>query len=157
MKRSHINFIVDTIGLTALVLLATTGWIMRFILPPGSGSSRVIWDMDRHQWGSVHTWLAAIFLVAMVVHLILHWDWVMCMVRGGDGERRSVKGIVAIIAVIVVLLVGIASLVTPVRTVSGRPDHEEHEEDRNRTEHGELRDGSGQGRGRGGGGGSHTE
>jgi len=64
----------------------------------------------------------------MVVHLILHWDWVMCMVRGGDGERRSVKGIVAIIAVIVVLLVGIASLVTPVRTVSGRPDHEEHEE-----------------------------
>lgn len=164
MKRSHVNFIVDTVGLTALVLLTTTGWIMRFILPPGSGSARVIWNMDRHQWGYVHTWLAAIFFLAMVVHLVLHWDWVVRVVRGDEGERRPARGIIAVVALALVLLVGIASLVTPVRTVSGRPDHEEHEEhgdhveQEDHEEHDGRRDGSGQGDGRGrGGGGSHTE
>jgi len=143
LKRTHVNFIIDTIGLVALVLMTTTGWLMRFILPPGSGSGRVIWGMDRHQWGYIHTWLAAAFIAAMVIHLILHWSWIVCMVRGEPGERRPLRGIVAAVSLLIALIVGVASLVTPVQVVTGRPDHEEHEE------HGELRDGSGQGQGRG--------
>lgn len=89
LKRGTVNFIVDLVGFVDLLGLALTGYIMKYVLPPGSGGRgfrggrgaaeeqvRELWDMSRHEWGTVHFYLAILFVFLMVVHIILHWDWI---------------------------------------------------------------------------------
>jgi hypothetical protein len=89
MKRGTANFIVDLISFVGLLGLAFTGFIMRNVLPPGSGGRgfrggrgvaqeqiRELWSMSRHEWGTIHFYLALLFVLLMAVHIILHWDWI---------------------------------------------------------------------------------
>ena len=93
MKRSSLNFIIDSFSFLVLAGLAFTGFIMKFVLPPGTGGHgrgfrggrgieqvgervKYFWSMTRHEWGNIHFWLAAIFIVMMIVHIILHWGWI---------------------------------------------------------------------------------
>jgi len=89
MKRSSLNFIVDLVSFVDLLGLASTGFIMKYILPPGTGGCgwllyggrgrehiRDLWSMTRHEWGAIHFYLAFLFVILMVVHIILHWTWI---------------------------------------------------------------------------------
>jgi len=89
MKRSSLNFIVDLAALLNLAGLAFTGFIMKYILPPGTGGLgrrlhggpgrehiKDFWSMTRHEWGGIHFYLAVLFVVLMVVHIVLHWSWI---------------------------------------------------------------------------------
>jgi hypothetical protein len=94
MKRTTVNFIVDTITLLDLLLLAATGAIMRWVLPPGSGGGHgrgfrggrgpavetqdvaSLLGLGRHDWGDIHFILALVFVALILVHLILHWTWI---------------------------------------------------------------------------------
>jgi hypothetical protein len=94
MRRATVNFIVDLIGFVNLLLLATTGAIMKWVLPPGSGGgggrgygfrggrgpgageARQWLGLGRHDWGYVHFVLALLFLSMILVHLVLHWTWI---------------------------------------------------------------------------------
>jgi hypothetical protein len=95
MKRPTMNFIVDFVGLVNLMCLAFSGFIMKFILPPGTGGLgrgyrggrgqgeeiKTLWSLSRHEWGDVHFYLAVLFLVLILVHIILHWNWIKCYTR----------------------------------------------------------------------------
>ena len=104
MKRANLNFLVDAVALIAFVLLAATGVLVRYVLPPGSGHFSALWGMDRHQWGQVHFWIAVVLMASLGLHLFLHWRWVLCMVKGrpreGSGLRvaLSLVGIIALAA-----------------------------------------------------------
>ncbi|MHC4601808.1 MAG: DUF4405 domain-containing protein [Planctomycetota bacterium] len=88
IKRSLLNFVVELVSFIALLGLAVTGLIMKYILPPGtSGRGRLLhgggrehikelWSMTRHEWGDIHFYLAILFVSFMVVHIILHWSWI---------------------------------------------------------------------------------
>ncbi len=89
MKRSTLNFIVDLVSFIDLLGLVFTGFIMKYILPPGTGGLgrqlrgghgrehiEELWSMTRHEWGSIHFYLAFLFVILMVVHIILHWSWI---------------------------------------------------------------------------------
>jgi hypothetical protein len=89
IKRGTVNFIVDVVSFIDLLCLACTGFIMKFILPPGSGGYgrgfrggrsseqiKELWSMTRHEWGTIHFYLALLFVFLMIVHIILHWEWI---------------------------------------------------------------------------------
>ena len=89
MRRATLNFIVDLISFVNLLGLACTGFIMKYILPPGTGGYgrgfrggrgpgeiKYLWSMTRHEWGYIHFYLAVGFVILMVVHIILHWSWI---------------------------------------------------------------------------------
>jgi len=88
MKRTTLNFIIDLVSFADLLGLAFTGFIMKYILPPGTGGRgqllhggrgehiKELWSMTRHEWGGVHFYLAVLFVGLMVVHIILHWSWI---------------------------------------------------------------------------------
>lgn len=111
MQRNTLNLAVDAVTLLAALAMATTGLVMRLVLPPGSrgGSGMTLWGMDRHQWGDLHWWLAIAIGVLVVVHLALHWSWVCAAVgrlltgRTPDpshAARRNVIGIAALAGVV---------------------------------------------------------
>lgn len=85
-KHATINFVLDLVGFSLLVLLAVVGLIMKFVLPPGSGGcGRMLHDgqgrehietlmsMSRHERGNVHFILAVLFLITIILHIYLHW------------------------------------------------------------------------------------
>jgi len=79
MNKLWWNRIVDFLLWISICLMLSTGFIMRYRLPPGSrgGSGLSIWDWTRHNWGDLHTWTAYTVCVFVIIHLILHWQWLM--------------------------------------------------------------------------------
>jgi hypothetical protein len=96
MRRTTLNFTLDLLGFVDLLLLAATGAILKWVLPPGSGGGqghgfrggrgpveevRTLLGLGRHDWGAVHFILALLFLALMLVHLCLHWTWIKSCTR----------------------------------------------------------------------------
>jgi len=94
MRRTTLNFTVDLISFVDLLLLGTTGAILRWVLPPGSGGGhgpgqgggfrggrgpveiKDLLGLGRHDWGDMHFVLALLFVCLILVHLCLHWAWI---------------------------------------------------------------------------------
>jgi|SRR3989304_4267375 len=102
MSRATLNFIIDLIGFANLLCLAFTGFIIKYILPPGSGGQgrgfrggrgrgdiKELWSMSRHEWGNIHFYLALVFVVLMVVHIILHWGWIKNYIKSFFGISKK--------------------------------------------------------------------
>lgn len=104
VRRATVNFIVDLAGFFALLGLICTGFIIRYILPPGTGGGygrgyrggrgsaegiRELWSMTRHEWGDVHFYFAVVFVTLMLVHLVLHWTWIKCYFKSLFGTKKS--------------------------------------------------------------------
>jgi hypothetical protein len=106
MKRTNLNFIVDLVAFLDLLGLAVTGFIMKYFLPPGTGGRgrmlrggrgagnvgeqiKDFWSMTRHEWGDIHFYLAVIFAVLMIVHIILHWSWIKAYFKSLLGFSRK--------------------------------------------------------------------
>ena len=73
------NRIVDFLLWIGFCLMLSTGFILRYRLPPGSmgGRGLSIGDWGRHDVGDLHTWLAFTVCALVLLHLILHWRWLM--------------------------------------------------------------------------------
>lgn len=91
MKRTKLNFLIDVLSYSFFLFLITTGILMRYILPPGTGRFVTIWGMSRHDWGTIHFWISVTFLAFMVLHVYLHWKWIVCMTTGKPGKRSGIK------------------------------------------------------------------
>ena len=129
MSKSTTNFLVDTVALAAIVLLSATGVLMRYVLPPGSGHFSQLWGMDRHQWGQVHFWLAVGLLSTVVLHLLLHWHWVVCMVKGRSGRGSAIRVSLAIVGVLALAGFAAAPFFGQVQQ-TGEPPHKIQSEER---------------------------
>lgn len=120
---------VDSLAFAGFVLLTTTGVLLHYLLPPGSGRRAALWNLNRHDWGEIHFYIALATFAVLAVHLFLHRRWIGGIFLGHppDGHRtRLAAGLVGLLALIAV---GIGPLVSPVeRLASGeqaspRADH----------------------------------
>ncbi|TNF99765.1 MAG: DUF4405 domain-containing protein [Gammaproteobacteria bacterium] len=119
MKRTRLNFLIDTIAFIGFAFLTTTGVLMRYILPPGSGHHSTIWDLDRHDWGAIHFWIALIFFLILALHLVLHWRWIINVAKGHPREASGYRVGLGVIGLAAVVALSISPLVTPVQRDSG--------------------------------------
>ncbi len=103
MKRPLYNVLIDAISFLIFSLMIATGLILKFILPPGSGRIEKLlqggkraeivtyFDLTRHEWGEIHFYISLIFLLLLLVHLILHWQWIKAMLWGTKENPRPLK------------------------------------------------------------------
>jgi hypothetical protein len=126
MKRVNTNFIIDVAALLALLLLVSTGLILEYRLPPGSGGHEpygyghraldrpimTIWGWSRHAWGEFHFWIACFFVLVLAIHLILHWKWIVSMCKNLTSNCSHVEmfvliaGLATFVGLMMLLLVG---------------------------------------------------
>ncbi len=85
MKKIWINFWIDLAMFLDMVGLVAIGVMIKWALPPGSGGRhggsrfvQTVWGMTRHEWGDVHFWMGVVLSVLLIVHIILHWRWIVC-------------------------------------------------------------------------------
>lgn len=131
MSRTDLNAIIDAIAYAGLVLLATTGLMLRWQMPPGSGGlhgmgsgagagSRpvtVVWGLSRHEWGGVHYWIALAVMGVLAVHLVLHWKWIVCVLRGKPhSDVSGGRFVLGVAGLVLVTLLAAAPLLTPAQT-----------------------------------------
>lgn len=103
MSRTRLNLAVDALAFATFVLLTSTGVLMRWVLPPGSGHRTTVLGLDRHDWGGVHFWISMLFLGSLAVHVLVHWRWIATVVRGHPREGSGIRvalGIVGLLAVL---------------------------------------------------------
>jgi len=114
MKRVSLNFIVDVVAFAGFVMLTTTGVLMRYVLPPGSGHYSTIWGIDRHEWGGIHFWVSVVFFSILAFHLILHWRWIVSIVTGRPREGSGFRVGLGIVGLATVLALASSPLLAPV-------------------------------------------
>jgi len=82
MNRNKLNLVVDVLGYFCMMALASTGLILLYRLPPGTGgrhggeTALTLLGLGRHDWGGVHFYIAVALLLLVVLHVALHWQWV---------------------------------------------------------------------------------
>lgn len=117
MKRTQLNFVIDATAFAAFFFLLSTGALLRYQLPPGSGGLHgrgagqgeaqqqvlLLWGRTRHEWGDIHYWIACLLMAVLALHLFLHWEWVFCVVRGRSTDASGLRlglGLVGLCAVV---------------------------------------------------------
>lgn len=129
MKHSRTNVIVDAVAFTFFVTMTTTGMVMRWLLPPGAGRLELLgrgrhrqvltlWGLDRHQWGDIHFWLAVALLVTLVLHVVLHWRWIVAKVRGKRSEASGMRLTLGVFALAALLAMAFSPLLCSVEPVT---------------------------------------
>lgn len=121
MKRTISNFIIDAIAFVGFVFLITTGVLMRYVLPPGSGHYSTIWGFDRHEWGGLHFWISVVFFSLLAVHLVLHWRWIVSVVMGRPREGSGLRVSLGIVGLLALVAFSISPLITPVEKMPKKP------------------------------------
>jgi hypothetical protein len=132
MKKPSLNLIVDMAAFAGFVFLTTTGVLMRYVLPPGSGRFVRVFGLDRHDWGDIHYWVAVVFFAILALHLVLHWKWIVSVVRGRKAEgSHGWRVSLAIVGLLALMAIATAPVVAPVEQTGapGRGHMAEVEED----------------------------
>lgn len=78
-------FGMDVLNTVLLLVLAATGIIIKWVLPPGMGrygrGGNTLLGLTRHDWGDLHIWVALIFVASVIVHLAMHTGFIRTMIK----------------------------------------------------------------------------
>jgi Domain of unknown function (DUF4405) len=132
MRRVQVNAIIDAIALVVFMALASTGLVLRWQLPPGSGeafgrgmgrragerSVDLLWGLTRHEWGDYHYWIAVGLLAVLSVHLFLHWNWIVCVVRGKQTDASGWRLAIGLFSFAAITAVTALPLLTGTNTMT---------------------------------------
>lgn len=107
MNTRQIDRILIFILWLSLCIMAATGFLLAFRLPPGSrgGVGLTAWGWSRHEWGDLHMWNSYVFLALSLLHLAIHWRW-FWYVASGRLKVFFLAGLIGgLIAVAAVLMI----------------------------------------------------
>ncbi|MFC1983485.1 DUF4405 domain-containing protein [Chloroflexota bacterium] len=45
----------------------------------GFGDDAIFWSLTRHTWIELHDRVAVALVVIVIIHLVLHWKWIVYM------------------------------------------------------------------------------
>lgn len=91
------NWAVDVILMAASILTISSG-VYFLIFPRGGyqGGRNPYYGIsilfDRSTWEWLHTWIGLFIILAVAVHIVLHWNWVVGIARRFFKEIFSLKG-----------------------------------------------------------------
>jgi hypothetical protein len=113
------------------MFLLSTGLLLQYQLPAGSGSLHglgagrgvsdrpvtILWGFSRHDWGAIHYWIAGLLIAILAIHLVLHWKWIVCVVRGTRSDASGLRFGLGLAAVVALILIAAAPLLSPTEHV----------------------------------------
>jgi hypothetical protein len=93
MNRNKINYTVDMLALVTFVITAISGLAIYFFMPEGvrRGGFQEFMGITKNTWVSVHDVVGIIFILLVLLHFILHWQWLVSMTKSifaGKDEKN---------------------------------------------------------------------
>jgi hypothetical protein len=78
--KNKINFWLDITIFITFMITAITGLMLWLLIPSGQGSGQLIfYGLTRRQWVDIHDWLGLVMLLGVIIHFVLHWRWLNCV------------------------------------------------------------------------------
>ncbi len=125
---SVINFWVD-LGL--LVLLVLLGWesaMLQIVFPaPTLAAGWTLWSLTFDQWRDIQFATLCSLALAILVHLMLHWNWICSVVSAQilrtrsrpDEGMQTIYGVATLLAVLHIIAAGVILALVFVRRPPG--------------------------------------
>ncbi|MDD3783885.1 MAG: DUF4405 domain-containing protein [Candidatus Portnoybacteria bacterium] len=83
MTKNKLNFLVDFLAAICFLVIAKTGLIIFFFLPEGvrRGGYQEFFGITKKTYTGIHNWAGIVFVVLILLHIVLHWDWIINAVK----------------------------------------------------------------------------
>ncbi len=87
MMKAKLNYLVDALIALAFVISAGTGVMFLFMGSSGyqGGANPTFGNtflgLSRWVWSDLHTWASLIMIAGVLLHVILHWKWIVCVTK----------------------------------------------------------------------------
>ncbi|MEM0465915.1 MAG: DUF4405 domain-containing protein [Candidatus Pacearchaeota archaeon] len=91
MEKAKINYIVDFLMAVLFIVTTITALIIFFFLPSGvkQGGYQTFLGVIKRTWSNIHIWSGMIFIILVIIHFILHWNWVVCMTKNIFSKKNN--------------------------------------------------------------------
>lgn len=133
MSRPRLNLLIEMFAFACLSLMIATGFLLKYVLPPGSGRLvregygggsgalnrpvLLLWGLTRQEWSNIHFYIAIALMAALFVHLLLHWRWVLAMVKGKSSDGSGVRVALGVMGFLLLLTLALAPFLSSVVSV----------------------------------------
>jgi hypothetical protein len=58
-------------------------------------TGRTFWGLQRNIWVDLHAWAAVLMIAIIVIHIVMHWQWIVKMttdkLKSYDTKRNAVQ------------------------------------------------------------------
>lgn len=83
MNKAKINYIIDFMTFVSFIFTAVSGLAIFFFMPSGVRQGRLqeFMGIQKGTWSAVHDWFGIIFVILVIMHFFLHWNWIVCMTK----------------------------------------------------------------------------
>ncbi|MDK2892784.1 DUF4405 domain-containing protein [Methanohalophilus sp.] len=91
VNRAKLNYLVDIAILLLFIIVAITGFYMYLFIPSGvpQGRYQVYMGLTKATWTLIHNRTSIMLTIAVFVHIVLHYKWMMCMTGVYFGKSRE--------------------------------------------------------------------
>jgi len=87
MSKAKMNYLLDAVIALAFVVSTVTGLAFVAMGSGGyqggqnAGCQTAFLGIGRAAWSDLHIWGSLIMITGVVIHLVLHWQWIVCMTK----------------------------------------------------------------------------
>jgi len=127
--KKHMNYVMAVILLVIFSANAISSFILWFILPRGEGRHGTdysaygddlcsawglgypgnnvwVFTWPRYMWVDIHAWICVVAAVLIIIHLVLHWKWIIeSTKRVIDNFKKGLKKITEIYITSLILFI----------------------------------------------------
>ncbi len=96
-SKARINYWIDVIIGITFLLSVVSGLVLLFAPSGGFQGGRnaaygkTVLLLSHHTWNQLHTWSSIAMAAGALGHLILHWNWIVCMTKRYFGKNLKVR------------------------------------------------------------------
>jgi hypothetical protein len=84
MKKGIYLFSLVAFLMLSGLIETVSGFVLWLVLPSGGGKRAVevsYLGFTRHTWIDIHDWVAIALTAVVVIHLMVHWKWILRMIK----------------------------------------------------------------------------
>lgn len=83
MNKPKINYIVDFLAFFSFLITAISGLAIKIYMPSGvrQGRYQEFLGIQKGTWSEAHDFFGILMIVLVLIHFILHRDWVVSMTK----------------------------------------------------------------------------
>jgi hypothetical protein len=118
-RRLSLSVINLGIDFLLLVLLSTLGWIsatLQVVFPaPTAAAGWTLWGLTYDQWRDVQFGSLCLFALGVVLHVMMHWNWVCSVIatqvirlrQRPDEGMQTIYGVATLIVILHLIGAGV--------------------------------------------------
>ncbi|MFO1094369.1 MAG: DUF4405 domain-containing protein [Planctomycetaceae bacterium] len=92
ISRTVVNFWLDATLLVTFLVLCWISAILQFVFPAGAAPDAFqVWGATAPDWQNRQFWVLCVFAIGILLHVMLHWSWIMGVITTRFLGRKATR------------------------------------------------------------------